>query len=86
MDSRYPRPIYIQCDHQGSQARFLLAVLDPARDGTVPTGIFSNKKMISHRIAAGHWIARTGGCGLHALGGRVSWRLHGAPQAQGGRL
>jgi protein transport protein SEC23 len=36
MTGRYPRPIFIECDHGGSQARFLLAVLDPARDESQP--------------------------------------------------
>jgi protein transport protein SEC23 len=30
LETRFPHPIFVDCDQGGSQARFILAILDPA--------------------------------------------------------
>jgi len=44
MDTRFPRPMFIECDQGGSQERFLLAFLDP--EITHMSGIGDGKKVI----------------------------------------
>lgn len=59
--TRYPSPMYIECDFNGSQARFLLAVLDPD-DG---------RRFLSNNLSHCRWSRwTTSWCGWqHGRGG-----------------